>query len=79
MAKQMFISKSSAELVGNRRQQNFRQWLHTALQPIISYRLDQITMNDYLKVADELKVKMEWVYGIRGHDTKRALQYTAGF
>lgn len=74
----MFISKSAAELVSNRRAQNFRQWLHTALQPLVAYRLDQVTMNDYLKVPDEMKARLEWVYGIRGHDTKRGLQYTVG-
>ena len=35
-------------------------------------------MNNYIRVSDEIKVKMEWVYGIRCHDTKRALQYTVG-
>jgi hypothetical protein len=79
MAKQQFISKTAAELVGNKRAHNFRQWLHTALQPLIAYRLEQKTMTDYTRTPDDMKVKLEWVYGIRGHDTKRALQYTVGF
>jgi len=29
-------------------------------------------------VPDELKVKLEWVYGIRASDTRKALQYTVG-
>lgn len=35
-------------------------------------------MNNYLKVPDEVLCKLEWVYGIRCQDTKRALQYTVG-
>ena len=44
MAKQMFISKSSSELVGNRRQQNFRQWL-------LLDTLDLLLLGQYLNVA----------------------------
>jgi hypothetical protein len=64
--------------VNNKRSQNFRVWLHTALQPLIAYRLDSISMNNYLKVPDEVKVKLEWVYGIRCQDTKRCMMYTIG-
>ena len=49
-----------------------------ALQPIISYRLESKTLNNYLRVPDELKVKLEWVYGIRTLDCKRPLQYLVG-
>lgn len=35
-------------------------------------------MNNYLKVPEEIKMRMEWVYGIRCQDTKRSLQYTVG-
>ena len=35
-------------------------------------------MNNYLKIPDEVKMKLEWVYGIRCHDSKRSLQYTVG-
>jgi len=35
-------------------------------------------MNNYLKIPDELKVRMEWIYGIRCQDTKRCLQYSVG-
>ena len=35
-------------------------------------------MNNYLKVPDELKVRCEWIYGIRCQDTKRCLQYSVG-
>ena len=35
-------------------------------------------MNNYLKVPDEVKTRLEWAYGIRCQDTKRALQYTVG-
>jgi hypothetical protein len=60
-----FISKTAAQLVSSKRSQNFRAWLHTALQPLISYRLESVTMNNYLKVPEEIKMRMEWVYGIR--------------
>jgi WD40 repeat protein len=30
-------------------------------------------------IPDELKTKLEWVYGIRSHDTRNSIQYTAGF
>jgi hypothetical protein len=73
-----FISKTAAQLVSSKRSQNFRAWLHTALQPLISYRLESVTMNNYLKVPEEIKMRMEWVYGIRCQDTKRSLQYTVG-
>lgn len=65
-------------MVTNKRAMNFRAWLHTALQPIISFRLDNITLTNYLRTPDELKIKLEWVYGIRCQDTKKALQYTTG-
>lgn len=29
-------------------------------------------------MPNELKVKLEWVYGIRASDTRKALQYTVG-
>lgn len=48
------------------------------MQPIISYRLEQKTLNNFAKIPDELKVKLEWVYGIRASDTRKALQYTVG-
>ena len=35
-------------------------------------------MNNYLKPVDEVKIRLEWVYGIRCQDTKRCLQYTVG-
>lgn len=57
---------------------NFRAWLNTALQPIIAYRLDAKTLNNFAKAPDELKVKLDWVYGIRCSDTRKALQYTVG-
>mgnify|MGYP007117187554 FL=1 len=64
--------------MGNKRTGNFRAWLHTALQPIIAYRLESVTMNNYLKTPDEIKIKLEWMYGIRCQDTKRCMQYTVG-
>jgi hypothetical protein len=48
------------------------------MQPMIAYRLESRTVNNYTKVSDELKVKLEWVYGIRSNDTRKALQYTVG-
>jgi len=60
-----FVARSMASLASNKKANNFRQWLHTALQPIVSFRLNSITMNNYIKIADELKVSLEWVYGIR--------------
>jgi len=76
--KPSFLSRSAAELVHNKKSANFRAWLHTALQPLVAYRLDTMTTSNYGKVPDELKLKLEWVYGIRCQDTKRALQYTVG-
>lgn len=35
-------------------------------------------MNNYLKNPDEVKIRLEWVYGVRCQDTKRCLQYTVG-
>jgi WD40 repeat protein len=49
-----------------------------ALQPIIAYRLESKTLTNYLKVPDELKVKLEWVYGLRTLDCKRPMQYLVG-
>tara|TARA_B110000285_G_C14615883_1_gene376948 strand:+ start:211 stop:342 length:132 start_codon:yes stop_codon:yes gene_type:complete len=43
------------------------------LQPIIAYRLESVTMNNYLKTPDEIKIKLEWMYGIRCQDTKRCM------
>lgn len=73
-----FLGKAAYQLTQNRRALNFRAWLSTALQPIVSYRLEQKTINNFSKVPDELKVKLEWVYGIRASDTRKALQYTVG-
>jgi hypothetical protein len=49
-----------------------------ALQPIIAYRLESKTLTNYLRVPDELKVKLEWVYGMRTLDCKRPMQYLVG-
>jgi hypothetical protein len=68
-----FLAKSAAQLVSNKRLMNFRAWLHTAMQPIVSYRLESVTMNNYGKASDEMKIRLEWIYGIRCQDTKRAL------
>jgi hypothetical protein len=32
---------------------------------MVAFREECITINNYLKVAQEQKVKLEWVYGIR--------------
>jgi len=71
-----FIPKAAAQLITNKRSQNFRNWLHTALQPITNYRLENKTVHNYVREPDEVKTKLEWVYGIRCSDTKRPLQYT---
>jgi len=73
-----FIAKNAAEVVHNKKSANFRAWLHTALQPLVAYRIDTIAMNQYVKIPDEIKLNLEWVYGIRCHDTRRSLQYTIG-
>ena len=73
-----FQAKAAAFLVLNRRALNFRAWLNTALQPIIAYRLEAKTLNNFTKTPEELKVKLDWVYGIRSSDTRHALQYTVG-
>ena len=44
----------------------------------MAFRLESKTISNYLKVPDELKVKLEWIYGIRSSDTRKALQYTVG-
>lgn len=70
--------KQMCHLVANKRYLNFRAWLHTSLQPLLAYRHECITMNNYLKPMDEIKMRLEWVYGIRCQDTKRPLQYAVG-
>ena len=67
-----------AELVHNKRLKDYRAWMHTACQPLVAYRIESITMNNYLKVPEESRMRLEWIYGIRCHDTKRSLQYTVG-
>lgn len=44
-----------------------------AIKPIMAYRMESKTVSNYSKQIDELKVKLEWVYGIRSGDTKKAL------
>ena len=73
-----FVSKQAAQLTSNRRTLNFRGWLYTALQPMIAFRLENKTMHNYLKKPNDIKVKLEWAYGIRTADVKRPLQYTVG-
>jgi len=43
------------------------------MNPVIAYRLNNKTIHNYIKEPDEIKSKLEWVYGIRCGDTKRAL------
>ena len=62
----------------NRRSINFRAWLYTALQPMVAFRLENKTIHNYLRKPNDLKVKLEWVYGIRTADVRKALQYTVG-
>ena len=74
-----FVPKNAASLISNKRSTNFRGWLNTALQPIIAFRLNSKTLHqNYLKEPEEVKSKLEWVYGIRCGDTKRPLQYAIG-
>ena len=74
-----FVPKSASVLITNKRSTRFRSWLNTALQPIISYRLNSKTLNqNYLKEPEDTKTKLEWVYGIRCADTKKPLQYVVG-
>lgn len=73
-----YSTKGASQLTQNRRSQNFRSWLHMALQPIIAYRLESKTLNNYLRVPEEVKVKLEWVYGLRNLDCKRPMQYLVG-
>jgi hypothetical protein len=40
-----FVPKSASQLINNKRSINFRSWLNTALQPIISYRLNSKTLH----------------------------------
>ena len=63
-----FEAVSAAKLIMNKRCINFRKWLHAAIKPLLSYRLESKTVSNYLQVADELRVKLEWVYGIRSND-----------
>lgn len=39
----------------------------------MAYRLESKTVSNYSKIPDELKVKLEWVYGIRANDTVKGL------
>jgi WD40 repeat protein len=48
------------------------------MQPLIAYRLESKTVTNYLRVPEEVKGKLEWVYGIRCADTQHALQYAVG-
>lgn len=74
-----FVPKNASQLINNKRSINFRGWLSTALQPIIAYRLNSKTLHqNYLKEPEDIKTKLEWVYGIRCGDTKRPLQYLVG-
>ena len=73
-----FFTRAANLLIVNRRAINFRAWLSTALQPIVSFRQSSKEQSQFQKLPDELKVKLEWVYGIRSHDTRKALQYTVG-
>ena len=66
------------QLTQNRRALNFRAWLYTALQPIVTYRLENKTLHNYMTRPNDIKVKLEWVYGIRTSDVRRSLQYTVG-
>lgn len=73
-----FEARHASQLTLNRRALNFRGWLHTALQPLIAYRLESKTIHNYSKTPKDLKAKLEWVYGIRTGDVRRCLQYTVG-
>ena len=73
-----FEARHAAQLTLNRRALNFRGWLHTALQPLIAYRLESKTIQNYSRVPKDIKTKLEWVYGIRAADVRRCLQYTVG-
>lgn len=65
-------------MVSNKKSHNFRAWLHTALQPIVTYRREQVTNTDYSSPPDETDIQLDWVYGCRCQDTKRCVQYTIG-
>ena len=64
--------------MNNKRSQNYRLWLSTALTPLMSYRMEAKTVSNYTKIPNELYVKLEWVYGIRSNDSHRGIQYTVG-
>lgn len=77
--KMNFVSRSAADLVHNKKSQNFRAWLHTALHPLVAFRLNKNNdENSYGTSPDEVKLNLEWVHGIRCHDTKRCLKYSIG-
>ena len=76
--KMNFVARTAAELVHNKKSQNFRAWLHTALHPLVAFRLDSVTDKGYGASPDEVKLNLEWVHGIRCHDTKRCLKYSIG-
>jgi hypothetical protein len=50
----------------------------TALLPLMTYRHEAKTVTNFMKVPNELKVQLKWVYGIRTSDVHKALQYTVG-
>jgi hypothetical protein len=49
----------------------FRAWLSSAIQPMIAYR--ERESKSKKTVPDEFKLKLEWVFGIRSSDTKKAI------
>ena len=72
------MPKTAADLVHNKKSSNFRSWLHTALNPLVAYRLDSSSQTSYGKSPEEMKLNLEWIHGIRCQDTKRCLKYSIG-
>lgn len=51
-----FHAKTAADLIQNKRSLNYRLWMATALQPLMTYRHESKTVTNYMKVPNELKV-----------------------
>jgi len=66
------------QLIRDQRLGNLRKYLSLALQPLVAARISKRTMHNFRKPLNELKAKLEWVYGVRCQDVKRPLQYASG-
>jgi len=62
-----------SQLIKDQRLSNLRKYLSLAMQPLVSYRISNRTVHNFRKQTNEVKCKLDWVYGIRCQDVKRPL------